>query len=77
MSEHKSIDEFMAEKETMGKKEKSFTSWPKFVENDVLTFFNAHGIEKMSIEDGEGGKAKLTRTKDGGVKIDLTSTSVY
>ena len=26
-------------------------------------------IEKMSIEDGNGSKAKFTRTKDGGIKV--------
>ena len=58
-------------------KKKRIQNWPHFIENEVLAFFNAYGIEKMSLEDGEGGKAKLTRTRDNGVKVDLTSTSVY
>ena len=28
----------------------------------------------MSIEDGNGSKAKFTRTKDGGIKVEYTST---
>ena len=28
----------------------------------------------MTIEDGNGNKAKLGRTKDGGIKIEYTST---
>lgn len=77
MSEHnqeKTIEQFMADGDRPQKKSKY---WPHFVESDVLAFFNAHEIEKMTIEDGEGGKAKLTRTKDNGVRIDLTSTTMY
>ena len=70
----KSIEEFMKDKEP---KKKKYKNWPSFVESEVLAFFNEYGIEKMSIEDGEGGKAKLTRTRDDGVKVDLTSTTVY
>lgn len=75
MSEHenKSIEEFM----NADSKKKKVQNWPHFVENEVIAFFNAYDVEKMTIEDGEGGKAKLTRTRDNGVKVDLTSTSVY
>ncbi len=69
-----SIEQYM---EAGDKKEKKAKYWPHFVESDVLAFFNAHDIEKMTIENGDGGKAKLTRTKDNGVRIDLTSSSVY
>ena len=31
-------------------------------------------IEKLSIEDGNGNKAKLARTKDNGIKIEYSST---
>ena len=67
----KSIEEFMSAKE------KKIQNWPRFVENEALAFFNAHGVEKMTIGDGAGGKARLARTRDNGVKVDLTSTSVY
>ncbi|MFU0831480.1 MAG: FABP domain-containing protein [Oscillospiraceae bacterium] len=50
--------------------------WSAFVESDVVNFFNAHNIEKMTIDDGNGNKAKLSRTKDGGIKIDSTSSVI-
>ena len=74
MSENKSIEEFM---EAGEKKKKRVQNWPSFVENDVIAFFNANDIEKMTIEDGEGGKAKLTRMRDNSVKVDITSSTVY
>lgn len=50
--------------------------WSVFVESDAVNFFNANKIEKMTIEDGNGNKAKLSRTKDGGIKIDSTSSVI-
>ncbi len=50
--------------------------WSAFVESDVVNFFNANQIEKMTIEDGDGNKAKLSRTKDDGIKVDSTSTVI-
>ena len=76
MTDHnttQSIEEFM----NRDTEKKKIENWPHFVENEALAFFNAYGIEKMAIEDGAGGKAKLTRTRDNGVRVDLTSTSVY
>ena len=49
-------------------------SWAAFVERDVADFFTGNKLEKMTIEDGNGNKAKLGRTKDGGIKIEYTST---
>ena len=49
-------------------------SWAVFVERDVADFFTGNKLEKMTIEDGNGNKAKLGRTKDGGIKIEYTST---
>lgn len=49
-------------------------SWSAFVERDVADFFTGNKLEKMTIEDGNGNKAKLGRTKDGGIKIEYTST---
>lgn len=48
--------------------------WAAFVEGDVTNFFTEHKLEKMSIEDGNGNKAKLAKTKDCGIKIEYTST---
>ena len=50
--------------------------WSTFVESDVVNFFNAHQIEKMTIEDGNGNKAKLSRTRDNSIKIDSTSSII-
>jgi hypothetical protein len=50
--------------------------WSVFVESDAVNFFTANKIEKMTIEDGNGNKAKLSRTKDGGIKIDSTSSVI-
>ena len=49
-------------------------SWAAIVERDVADFFTGNKLEKMTIEDGNGNKAKLGRTKDGGIKIEYTST---
>lgn len=51
-------------------------SWAGFVEGDVVNFFDAHNLERMSLEDGKGNKAKLTRTKDNAIKIEYTSLVV-
>ena len=51
-------------------------SWACFVEGDVVAFFDAHDLEKMQIEDGMGNKAKLSRTKTNGIKIEYTSSVV-
>ena len=48
--------------------------WAKFVETTVLDFFGGHKLEKMTIEDGNGNKAKLGKTKDNGIKIEYSST---
>ncbi len=50
--------------------------WSAFVESDAVNFFTANKIEKMSLEDGNGNKAKLSRTKDGGIRIDSTSSVI-
>ncbi len=48
--------------------------WSGFVESEVVNFFDKHKIEKLSIEDGNGNKAKLIRIKDSGIKIEYFST---
>ena len=50
--------------------------WSAFVEADVVEFFDLHELEKMSIEDGNGNKAKLSRTKDNAVKVEHSSTVI-
>ena len=56
------------------KKKISPQQWAGFVESGVVNFFDEHKIEKLSIEDGNGNKAKLSRTKDNGIKIEYSST---
>ena len=56
------------------KKKISPQQWAGFVESNVVNFFDEDKIEKLSIEDGNGNKAKLARTKDNGIKIEYSST---
>jgi len=51
-------------------------NWAGFVEGPVVAFFDANELEKMAIEDGNGNKAKLQRTKVGSIKIEYTSSVV-
>ena len=47
-----------------------------FVESDAVNFLTLNEIEKMTLDDGEGNKAKLTRRKDGSVYVESTSSNV-
>ena len=67
-----SIEEFMNPDETKRK-----ISWEAFVQADVLNFFNAHGIEKMTLEDGSGNKAKLSRQKNDEIKVENSSVTIF
>jgi hypothetical protein len=51
-------------------------SWSAFVESTVANFLVDNKMEKMTIEDGNGNKAKLTRQKDNSIKVESTSTAV-
>ena len=44
------------------------------LEHKIKVDVDEHKIEKLSIEDGKGNKAKLARTKDNGIKIEYSST---
>ncbi|MCR4962361.1 MAG: hypothetical protein K6B40_00615 [Firmicutes bacterium] len=50
-------------------------NWSAFVESDVANFFIQFDLEKMSLDDGCGNKAKLTRTKDNEIKVEYTSST--
>lgn len=52
------------------------TKWPAFVESEVVNFFNTYELEKMSLEDGDGNKAKLTRQKDYSIKVEYSTTTI-
>jgi hypothetical protein len=51
-------------------------SWAEFVETSVLDFYHAHKLEKIQVEDGNGNKARLSRTKDNGIKVEYSSTTL-
>jgi len=51
-------------------------NWSSFLETTVADFFTGHKLEKMTIEDGNGNKAKFSRTKDNGIKIEQSSTTI-
>jgi len=70
MSNPKTIEEFMNPKKAPKR------NWAAFVEGDVAAFFNAQSIEKLSLEDGNGNKAKLTRQKDDSIKIEYSSITI-
>ncbi len=61
-------------KEVMeGKEATQKQKWAGFVETSAVNFFEQHELEKMAIEDGNGNKAKLSRTKDDGIKVEYSS----
>lgn len=69
----KSIEEMM---EGQDKNKRDRKSWVGFVESDVVNFVQLNDIEKMTLDDGEGNKAKITRRKDGSFYVECTSASV-
>ncbi len=75
MDENKrpTIEEMMEGKQ---KPERDRKSWVGFVESDVVTFMTLNDLEKMTIDDGSGNKAKLTRRKDNSVFVECTSSNV-
>ena len=50
--------------------------WPAFVESTVVDFFMGYKLEKMSVEDGNGNKAKLSLTKDNDIKVEYSSMTI-
>lgn len=50
--------------------------WSEFIERDIVDFFDAHKLEKMTVEDGNGNKAKISRTKDNELKIEQSSITI-
>ena len=62
--------------EASAKTKRDRKSWVGFVESDAVNFLQLNDIEKMTLDDGEGNKAKLTRRKDGSVYVECTSSSV-
>ncbi len=50
-------------------------NWAGFVESTAVNFFVECKLEKLSIEDGNGNKAKMVRQKDDTIKVEYTSTT--
>ena len=73
MADPKSIEEFVnPEKKEKPRK----ANWAGFVEGDALSFFNVNGLEKMTIEDANGNKAKLVRQKNEEIKVESSSITI-
>ena len=50
--------------------------WAAFVESALVDFFSSYKLEKITVEDGNGNKAKLSRTKDNELKIEQSSITI-
>lgn len=50
--------------------------WADFVTSELADFFTGYKLEKMTVEDGNGNKAKLSRTKDGEIKVESSSITI-
>lgn len=50
--------------------------WSEYVETVVVDFFSDNKLEKLSIEDGNGNKAKISRTKDNDIKLEYSTTKL-
>lgn len=63
-------------KDTQSREKRDRKNWVAFVESDAVNFLTLNDIEKITLDDGEGNKAKLTRRKDGSVYVECTSSNV-
>ncbi len=50
-------------------------NWAGFVETTIVNFFQENELEKLSLEDGKGNKAKLSKQRDNVIKVEYTSTT--
>lgn len=50
--------------------------WSAFAETTLVDFFTDYKLEKLAVEDGNGNKAKLSRTKDNDIKIEQSSITI-
>ena len=50
--------------------------WATFIESEAADFFNRYELEKMSLEDGDGNKARLTRQKDFSIKVEYSTVTI-
>ena len=68
-----SIEDMIEGKE---KEKRDRRGWVGFVEGEVVNFMTHNELEKMTLDDGEGNKAKLTRRKDNGIYVECTSANL-
>ncbi|HEX9062280.1 MAG TPA: hypothetical protein VF941_19085 [Clostridia bacterium] len=68
------MDGLMETTKDITEKEKRL-NWAGFVETTAVNFFVECKLEKLSIEDGKGNKAKLSRQRDNTIKVEYTSTT--
>ena len=50
--------------------------WAEAVDGPICELFSALKLEKLSAEDGNGNKVKLSVTKDNEIKIELSSVTI-
>lgn len=50
----------------------SNSDWEEYVKGPLTVYMQEHGIEKIGVNDGCGKKATVSRTKDGGFKVNIT-----
>lgn len=76
MSENRASIEEMVDGAEKTKVTRDRKNWVAFVESDVVNFLTLNDIEKLTLDDGAGNKAKLSRRKDGSVFVECTSSNV-
>ena len=48
------------------------TEWENFAKGELLVFMEKHGLEKVTVEDGTGKKARLSKNASGEWKSNVT-----
>ena len=76
MSDERMSIEDMVEGNDQKKVTRDRKNWVASVESDVVNFLQLNDIEKLTLDDGMGNKAKLSRRKDGSVFVECTSSNV-
>jgi hypothetical protein len=61
----------------MDEQQEKKMKWSEFIETAVVDFFQAHDLEKLSVEDGKGNKAKMAKQKDSSLKVEYTTTTLF
>ena len=50
--------------------------WHDFVDNELVEFFKKYNLEKLTADDGDGNKVKLSITKDNDIKVEQSSITL-